>query len=52
MYNVDKALEGADVWTKNGKISISTATEKQLEELVKMGYPGITKKEKKPKKED
>lgn len=52
MYEVDKSLKGSDVWTANGKIEIDKATDKQLAELVKLGFKGITKKEKKPSKED
>jgi hypothetical protein len=52
MYEVDKSLKGKDVWTANGKIDIDKATDKQLAELVKLGFKGITKKEKKPSKED
>lgn len=51
MYDIDESLKGKDIWTVNGKIEIDNATDKQLAELVKLGQPGITKKEKKPSKE-
>lgn len=52
MYEIDNSLKGKDVWTKNGKVEIDNATDKQLAELVKLGFKGITKKEKKPSKEE
>lgn len=54
-YKIDKSLKGCEVWTKDGKIVIDEATDKQLETLLKMGYQGISKvddEEKKPSKKE
>lgn len=49
-YKVDESLKGCEVWTKDGKVAIDDATDKQLETLLKMGVKGISKVDDEPKK--